>query len=373
MKTRLLRYTLPILLLSLAVPAVNAAGFSVSFEVSPAPHHGQVIAYEGYFFNVAVENKGVAVAPGEPVDEAGQLRYTGRVIVSLRLTIRGRGGYDFGESTTGYATSTLEEVVISKAIIMPVNGTETHIPLNYTFTKDAYEYGLKPYEDVEVTAKAEAHHEVYNQTTGPTAPFTGPKIGESTVVYSLIDETKIGYIQGKLKDMADEVKPLRGINRPEYVDVTTYLNMLDDMNASIREGDYSTALKTYQRYDEKYRQSLISSLTKEAAKSRERAGVIADLEWRILQLEATLEQQMSRLQLELEQAQTKYATLSQTYQRKQAELEAAKQSMTTAITAMFLASIAFFFMGRRTATGKFFERERTDQGVNGDEPAPGVR
>ena len=351
---------------------MNAAELKMSFEASPAPPYGQVMAYEGYIFNVTVENKGVTVAPGEPVDEAGQARYTGRVIVSLKFTIRGRGGYDFGESTTGY-TIYLEEVELSTPASMPVNGARTHVLFNYTFTKDAFDYGLKPYEDVEATVKAAAYYEVYNQTTGPTASFRGPKASEMTAVYSLIDETKIGYIQGKLKDMADEVKPLRGINRPEYVDVTTYLNMLDDMNASIREGDYSTALKTYQRYDEKYRQSLISSLTKEAAKSRERAGVIADLEWRILQLEATLEQQMSRLQLELEQAQTKYATLSQTYQRKQAELEAAKQSMTTAITAVFLASIAFFFMGRRTATGKFFERERTDQGVNGDEPAPGVR
>ncbi|MFH0850558.1 MAG: hypothetical protein V1924_06440 [Candidatus Bathyarchaeota archaeon] len=373
MKTRLLRYTLPIILLSLGVPAVNATELKVSFEASPAPPYGQVMAYESYVFNVTVENKGVTVAPGEPVDEAGQSMYSGRVVVSLRLTIRGRGGYDFGESTTGYTTPVLEEAEFGTVITIPVNGTRTHISLNYTFTKDAYEYDLKPYEDVEATVKAAAYYEVYNQTTGPTAPFRGPKVSEMTAVYSLMDETKIGYIQGKLKDMADEVKPLRGINRPEYVDSATYLNMLDDMNASIREGDYSTALKTYQKYDEKYRLSLISSLTKEAAKSWERAGVIADLEWRILQLETTLEQQMSRLQLELEQAQAKYATLSQTYQRKQAELKEAKQSLTTAITAVFLASIAFFFLGRRTATGKLFGQGKTDQGMNGDEAAPGVR
>lgn len=352
---------------------MNAAELKVFFEASPAPLHGQVMAYEGYVFNVTVENKGVTVAPGEPVDEAGQSMYTGRVVVSLKLTIRGRGGYDFGESTTGYTTPVLEEAELSTVITMPVNGTRAHVSLNYIFTKDAYEYNLKPYEDVEATVKAAAYYEVYNQTMGPTAAFRGLKAGEMTVVFSLIDETKIGYIQGKFKDMADEVKPLRGINRPEYVDATSYLNMLDDMNISIREGDYSTALKTYQRYDEKYRQSLISSLTKEAAKSRERAGVIADLEWRILQLETTLEQQMNRLQLELEQAQAKYATLSQTYQGKQVELETAKQSLTTAITVVFLASIAFFFLGRRTATGKLFERGRADQGVDGDEAAPSVR
>jgi hypothetical protein len=361
------------LLVATCAPVVNAGELSVSFEASPTPLHSQVTAYESYVFNVTVENNGVTITPGEPIDEAGQVKYTGRVIVSLTLTIRGRGGYDFGESTTGYTTSVLEEAELETTIIMPVNGTGAHVPFNYTFTKDAYEYGLKPYENVDVTMKAEAYVEVYNQTTGPAAPFKGPRIGESTVVYSLIDETKIAYVEGKLMDMAEEVVPIQGIDKPEYVNTALYLNTLNEMNSSVMDGDYVGALKTYKRYDEKYRQSLISSLTREAATSRERASTITDLEWRILQLESTSKQEANRLQLELDQAQAKYATLSQTYQSKQIELEEAKQNLTTAITAVFLASIAFFFLGRRTATGKLFERDKTHQGVDGDEAAPSVR
>src|SRR4030042_5393880 len=96
--------------------------------------------------------------------------------------------------------------------------------------------------------------------------------------------------------MADEVMPLADINRPEFVDTTLYLNMLQDMNASIVEGDYTTALKTYRRYDEKSRQSLIGSLTREAARSRERGGIIDELEWRGVQFWAPPEREGRRRQ-----------------------------------------------------------------------------
>jgi len=362
-----------LLILSFAAPAVQAEGIEVSLTVVPEPLHSQVNAYQGYMFQVAVENRGVVVSPGESVDVSGQTRYTGRVIVSLRLTIRGKGNYDFGESTTGYTTPPREDVELSKAVAMPVNGTMIHVSFNYTFTKDAYDYDLKPYEDAEVTVKAAAYYEVYDQATGPTVTFRGPEMDTSTAAFHLIDETKIAYVEGKLKDMADEVSPIASIDRPEFVDAELYLDMLQDMNASIVEGDYFTALATYRRYDEKFRQSLIGSLTREAARSRERAGLIAELEWQVQQLEATLEQEMNRLQLELDQEQARYAALSQTYQLKQAELEEAKQSLTTAITAVFLASIAFFFLGRRSTTMTLFEPRKTNQEDKDDDASPGAR
>ncbi len=306
------------------------------------------------------------------MDESGQVKYTGRVVVSLRLTIRGRGSYDFGESSTGYTTQTLEEVEFNAPTTMPGNGTRAYVSFNHTFTKDAYEYGLKPYEDVEVTAKAAAYYEVYDQTTGPTAPFRGPEIAASTAVYYLIDETKIGYIEGKLMDMANEVGALSGLIRPEYVNTGLYVGMLEEMNSSLRDSDYTSALKIYQRYDEKYRLNLISSLTREASTSRQRAETIAELERRVQLLELELENNVNLLELEIDQLQARYATLSQTYQLKQAELEEAKQSLTTAITAVFVASIAFFFLGRRSATSNIFERRPTETEVR-DDVAPGVR
>jgi len=344
----------------------------VTCEVTPTPVHSQVMAYESYVFNVAMENLGVTVEPGEPVDESGQVRYTGGVVVSLRITIKGRGSYDFGESTTGYTTQTLEEAEYYVPTTMPGNGTVAYVSFNYTFTKDAYEYGLKPYEDVEVTAKAAAYYEVYDQTTGPAAPFRGPEIASSTAVYHLIDETKIGYIEGKLIDMADEVGALSGLIRPEYVNTGLYVGMLEEMNSSIRDGDYTSALKTYQRYDEKYRLNLISSLTREASTSRQRAEAISELERRVQLLELELENNINLKELEIDQLEARYAALSQTYQLKQAELEEAKQSLTTAITAVFIASIAFFFLGRRSTTSNIFGRRPRESEVR-DDAAPGVR
>ena len=306
------------------------------------------------------------------MDESGQVKYSGKVVVSLRLTVRGRGSYDFGESTTGYTTQTLEEVEFNAPTIMPGNGTRAYVSFNYTFTKDAYEYSLKPYEDVEVTAKATAYYEVYDQITGPTAPFRGPEIASSTAVYYLIDETKIGYIEGKLKDMADEVGALSGIVRPEYVNTGLYVGMLEEMNSSFRDGDYTSALRIYQRYEDKYRLNLISSLTREASTSRQRAETISGLERQVQLLELELENNVNLLELEIEQLQARYTALSQTYQLKQAELDEAKQSLTTAITAVFIASIAFFFLGRRSATSNIFERRPREPEVR-DDAALGVR
>ena len=373
MNTRVLSLTLILLIINPDTFVANASELKIYIETSPTPHHKQVMAYGSYVFNVTLENKGLTVLPGEPVDEAGTLRHTGRIIISMILTLRGRGSYDFGEATTGYVTPVLDEVEFGETIMLPSNSSRAYISFNHTFTEDAYEYGLKPYEDVEIAIKVKAYHEIYTSTTGPAKTSEGPEVGEYTMVYNLIDELMIGYVEGKLIDMAEEIKPIRGINKPEYINTALFLDMLDDMNSSILEGNYVEALKIYKRYDEKYRLSFISSLTKEAQLSRERADIVTDLEWRITQLESTLVEQENRLQLELDQALARYATLSQTYLKEQAELEAAKQSLTTAITAVFLASIAFFFIGRRTATGKLFELGERHQGLNGDDAAPSVR
>ena len=176
----------------------------------------------------------------------------------------------------------------------------------------------------------------------------------------------------KLMDMADEVGALSGLVRPEYVNTGLYVGMLEEMNTSLRDGDYTSALRIYQRYDEKYRLNLISSLTREASTSRQRAETISELERRVQLLELELENSVNLKELEIDQLQARYAALSQTYQLKQAELEEAKQSLATAITAVFIASIAFFFLGRKSTTSNIFERKPREPEVR-DDAAPGVR
>jgi len=351
-----------LLVFTASAPAVHANGITVTFDVSPPPFLSQVMALQSYVFNVTLKNDGLNIVPGRPVDpNVAVIQYTGRVIVGMELIFKASGGYNFGEASTGYTIS-LDRVKLNTTILIPSNGTTVFLSFSHFFDKDAFDYGVKPYENVEVTAKAYAYYEIYNWTIGPEQPFKGPVAGESRTVYRLLDETKIAYVEGKLMDMADEIRPLMIIRSPEYVNATFYLQLLDEMNETIQAGDYFSALKTYERYDEKHRASLMDELLNEAYTSVTRAETINSLEQRVEVQEA-----------DIDQMQNRYATLLATYQREQAELEAAKQSLTTAITAVFLASIAFFFLGRRTATGKLFERGRTDQGVDGDEATPSVR
>jgi hypothetical protein len=339
-----------ILTLGHGAPAAHAEGITVSMTVEPTPLHGQVHAYRNHTFQVFVANTGVTVAQGEPVEPGSSLQYTGRLIVVLSLQWNGKGGYDFGHSTTGYNYK-LDSAELNTTITLPPNGTESIFSFNYTFQNDAYDYGMKPYENVEVTVKAAVYFEVYEAAEGPGNPIRGPEAGEASTVLKLLDEMKIDYVEGKLQEMAEELGPLSSFPRPGHVNVDAYLGLLEAMNASVREGDYFSALDTYKRYDEDRRADLISSLVREANTSSTRALQIQKLELQVSQLGTQINHLVTLHELELEQLQARYAALSQTYQLKQAELEEAKQSLTTAITAVFLASIAFFFIGRRSASG----------------------
>lgn len=361
MKTHFQYFLIIFLIVTATTPAVHASGIIVAFDVSPSPLHSQVMARQSYVFNVTVKNDGVNVVPGRPLDpKIAVIQYTGRVIVSLELSLKAFGGYSFGEASTGY-TIKIDQVELNTTIPLPSNGTTVSVTFSHFFDKDAFDYGVKPYENIEVAAKVSTYYELYNWTIGPEQPFKGPVAGESRTTYRLLDETKIAYVEGKLMDMAAEIKPLMSISEPEYVNATFYLQLLNDMNETIQIGDYFSALKTYERYDEKHRTSLIDNLMDEASTSITRAETVK-----------TLEQRMEVLEFDVDQLQSKYVTLLATYQRKQTELEEAKQSLTTAITAVFIASIAFFFLGRRSAAGNIFERRPREPEVR-DDAAPSVR
>jgi hypothetical protein len=361
MKTRFQYYLITFLMVTATVPTVYASGIIVTFDVSPPPFQNQFMAHQSYVFNVTVKNDGVNVVPGRPLDpKVAVIQYTGRVIVSLELTFRASGGYSFGEASTGY-TANLDRVELNTTIPLPANGTKVSVPFSHLFDKDAFDYGVKPYENMEVAAKVSTYYELYNWTIGPEQSFRGPVAGESRNTYRLLDETKIAYVEGKLKDMAAEIKPLMSIRDPEYVNATFYLQLLDKMNKTIQAGDYFSALKTYERYDEKHRTSLINNLMDEANTSITRAETVK-----------ALEQRMQVFEADIDQLQARYAALSQTYQLSQAELEEAKQSLTTAITAVFIASIAFFFLGRKSTTSNIFGRRPREPEVR-DDAAPGVR
>ena len=308
----------------------------MDIAVEPEPLHGQLNAGETYVFNVSVANDGLLIAPGQPTEEDPSTLYTGYLYTVVAVEWKASGSYDFGASTSGYSTI-LDDIGLTNVIEAPVNGSIVWDSFNHTFVRDAFDFGVKPYETLEVIFEVRVYLEVYNESFGLDASRRGPLAVEASTKLKLLDDKKVKYVEGKYLDMASEVEPLRGVAEAEHLNVTRFMGYLAEMNTSIEAGDYFSALKTYSKYDDKYRAQLISSLTEEASTSFEKTHAIEQLE-----------QELGFLNVTYTVLEDKYVSLSRTYQSRQAELEAAKQSLSTAITAVFLASMAFFFVGRRS-------------------------
>ncbi len=330
--------------------------------VEPEPLYEQIIAGETYLFNVSVANDGFLIAPGQPMEGDPSTLYTGYLRTVVDVEWRASGSYDFGTATSGYSTQ-LDDMGLTNVIEVPINGSTIWDSFNHTFVRDAWDFGVKPYETLEVTVEARVYLEVYNESSGLDASWRGPLVAEKSTTLKLLDDTKVEYVEGKLLDIAAEVEPLRGVAGAEHLNATRFIGYLVEMNRSIEAGDYFSSLKTYSKYDEKYRPRLISSLTEEASTSMEKSLVIHQLE-----------QELGFLNISYTVLEDKYVTLSRTYQTRQAELEAAKQSLSTAITAVFLASIAFFFVGRRSVdSGKHTGEQTISMEVESRDSEPGAR
>ena len=343
-------------------PAYSAGRLPVNIAVEPKPLHGQLNAGETYFFNVTVANDGLSIAPGQPTEEDPSILYTGYLNTVVDVNWKASGSYDYGESTTGYS-SQLDDMGLTNVLEVPVNGSIVWDSFNHTFVRDAFDFGVKPYETLEVIIKARIYFEVYNVSVGVDASRRGPLAAEASITLKLLDDTKVKYVEGKYIDMASEVEPLKAVAEAEHLNVSRFMGYLADMNQSIEAGDYFSALKTYSKYDDKYRAQLLSSLTEEASTSYGKTLLIS-----------RLEQEHDFLNITYSILEDKYVSLSRTYQAKQAELEAAKQSLSTAITAVFLASIAFFFVGRRSVSrGTRLGEQNVGMEGESRDSEPGVR
>jgi hypothetical protein len=334
----------PIIVLTLLLicsnHTVSAEISEVQLEVDPEPLFGQISHGESYNFSLTFNSTRYIVNPGESIHNALGLIYTGNLITSLHLEWNSKGSYDFGESTTGY-TFNIDQVELNQTI--PFQLTESLVvEYNYSFERDSFQLGIKPYEDVEITATISVYHEAQNLTSGENVK--GPQLVSGSQEYHLLDDIKINYLEGKYQDMEAEINQLNNLSSLETFDDTAYYELLDEMNNSMEQGDYIRALDVYQSYDEDERRELIIDLAEEVNNSLMRIEELSGLSSEV----ARLERELEAYEQDYEKLESDYSTLSNTYQRKQAELEAAKRNLTTAITVVFLASGFFFFLGRRS-------------------------
>jgi hypothetical protein len=306
---------------------------TLDISLEPNPIFDQVWAYESYLVSVTLSNFNLSEI--NLTDYSGipsESRFTGAI------QWRGKGGYKFGNSTTGYnydlsiALKHLEETTIEQ--IVPLNVDK--IAFNFTIKNDAFEYLMQPYENVEIIFRLNTHLVMSDGSIGPT-------LSSITKTFYLVDDFKVNFLEGKYQEMQDEIKTVVEAEGLDSFNRQRYLNILKDMNTSLVEGNYILALDIWDDYDNGDRADIIFDLIRASEIQSEELKRLESVRQQLQDAENRIE----LLQREYEQLEQQYAALSNTYHRVNAELDAAKRNLTTAITAVFLTAIVFFFLGRR--------------------------
>lgn len=291
----------------------------IVLTMEPEPAYDQMWAFETYLVNINLT--------GLNLTEFSDYDLSGRIIADGFIKWRGVGQYHFGEGGSGYSIQlTNETLTLDASVDAPV------FSFNLTLSRDAYLFGMWPFETVEILISFDFFLEEEN---GTSVEY-GPRLGSISSRYILLDDDKVDYIEGKYLELVAEVhaatdaQGLPGFNR------TRYESMVSDMNSSIMAGNYIDALDQWEHWDEKERLRMLNSF------SRHVDSQVEELE----ALEG-VETDLERTQIEYDLIEDKYIALLANNRKTISELETTKQGLTTAITGIFLASIMFFFLGRR--------------------------
>ncbi len=319
---------LPLIIFALfwfSAPMIMAEPY-LSIELQPEPFYNQVWAYETYLVNLTLHDLNLST-----VDLTGYTGTPSELLFEGTLMWRGKGGYDFGQASTGYSY-TLDDIPVTLTSSLE----DSSIYFNLTLEKDAFDYGMKPYESVDVSLR----FNVYILMSGG---FNGPKIISKTSTWSLVDDTKVDYFEGKFSEMQGEI-----ITVTEAAGITTlnrakYLDLLDTMNASLTQGNYVEAQKIWKDYDDKERANMILALVHASDLQSEELDRLATIENELI----LAQRENTRLVEEYDFLETTYTALSNTYHKVNADLNSAKRNLSTAITVVFLTAILFYFLGRR--------------------------
>jgi len=299
-------------------------------NLDPVPAYDQMWAFETYLVNITVI--------GLNISEYSGYDLSGRVIADGIVRWRGTGQYQHGAGVTGYSYILDDEVLTLNTSI-----EEPSFKLNITLSQDAFLYGMKPFENVEIMLNFDVFFEVNNDT----GVKFGPQLGSVSSSYIMIDDDKTDYLEDKLLEMDLEVHAATGAPGLPNFNRTKYESMLSAMNASIHSGDYLSAQDQWERWDDKDRLGMLNAFSREV---ESRVDELQDLEIELQNLETELDEHETELelaQIEYNLLEDKYFALITNNQRTISELESTKQGLTTSITGIFLSAILFFFLGKR--------------------------
>ena len=314
-----LLYLMALLISSIMIPSVCGEPDLV-LTVEPEPEYNQMRAFETYLINVTLT--------GLNVTEYSEYDLSGRVIANGIITWRGTGQYHHGGGVTGYSIKLENETLTLNTSI-----EDPGFNFNLTLSRDAYHYGMWPFENVEISLS----FDVFLEEENGTGVEIGPRLGSVSTKYVLLDDEKMEYLEEMLDEMATEVNTATGaLGLPDF-NRTRYESMVSAMNASIISGNYIEAQDQWERWDDKERLRMLNSFSGHVDAQTEN---LEDLEG--------VETELERVQIEFDLIEDRYIALLTNNRNTNTELEATKQGLTTAITGIFLSAIVFFFLGRRS-------------------------
>ncbi len=336
-----MKKVLPLALLTLLVfmiPNVKA-DTSITLQLTPEPEFTQVWAYETYVVNVSLVGFNIA-----DIDLTEFTGISSGLVYEVTVTWRGYGRYKYGNYSVGY---TINPPYLDEKDIK-ISTEASSVAFNLTIEKDSYEYGLKPFEFIDVKVSVKVRILMSDGTYGP-------QILTKSQTYALIDETKVDYLNGRYSEMQEEIHKTISVSGLKSFNRDRFQNIIDTMNVSLSIGDYVEAFDIWDDYNEDDRVDMINGLV--------RASNIQYSELESFQsLEEQLQETEDRLtiaQLEYTQLENTYNALSSTYRKVNSDLEISRRNFSTAITAVFLTAIVFYFLGRRGINRE--EAERLDE------------
>ncbi|MCW4014543.1 MAG: hypothetical protein NWF07_16355 [Candidatus Bathyarchaeota archaeon] len=308
------------------VPTVEAET-SLTIDLTPELEFNQVWAYETYQVNVSFTEFNLS-----DIDFTGYSGTPVEILFEGKISWKGKGGYDFGTATTGYNYN-LDDLEVNFRTSLE----EHNEVFNLTLENDALDYGMKPFESVQIVFKFDAYIVMSDDPIGL-------KIDTKTKTVEMVDDTKVRYLEGKYSEMQDEINTVIDASGLESFNRERYQNILTAMNTSLTNGDYIEALDIWDDYNEGDREDMINGIVKSSNTEYEELESLRELQDQL----SSLEQDLELLQLEYDQLENTYVALASTYNKVNQELDTVKGNLSTAITAVFLTAIGFYFLGRRS-------------------------
>lgn len=313
---------IPLFLLIFLTYGISTVSAGISLEFTPEPLHGQLWARETYLLNISGPVVNISLPEYSDLDITGNLVYNGSV------SWKGLGNYHHGTASTGYSYN------LDKSYFQLLTDlSDPYAFINITLDRDAYQYGMKPFEEVHMTFRVDAYLEI--EEDGVIS--LGPKIETETKLLILADDEKVEYLYNKFSEMEADVNLVLLSPGLEALNKTQFSEFVKVMNQTLSVGDYPEALDLWQKWDNKERLRMFSAFVR-----------FAETDSLALEVLQEVEVERDLIQTEFDHLEDKYVAIFKENKLNLAELEATKQGLTSAITGVFLSAIVFFFLGRRS-------------------------